>query len=67
MAIDKLKNGTALGAIFGLLVASSGVSWIQSIVDTIIDVVPEDYQFKYIGYVVFGALGALAGYIIDKY
>lgn len=64
---DKLLNGSILGAIVGILIVSSSISWIQSFVTTITNLIPADYQFQYISYVVFGVIGLLVGYLLDKY
>jgi len=64
--VDKLLNGTILGTLMGVLIASSSIGWLQSIVSNIVAIVPADYQFQYIRYVLMGVLGAIAGYIIDK-
>lgn len=63
---DKVKNGTFLGLLFGLLLASSLIPWINSLVMTVVDSIPIEY-FKYMEYIVWGLIGSLAGYIIDKY
>lgn len=63
---DNLTNGLILGAIFGLLIASSNISWIQSIVTAVVDAIPVEYHFQYVSYVVWGFLGMLAGYIVDR-
>jgi len=63
---DDLKNGLVLGAIIGILIASSSISWIQSIVTSVTNLIPAEYQFEYAKYVVWGLLGLLAGYIIDR-
>jgi len=64
---DKVKNGTVLGLLFGILIASSDISWIQSIVTSTVDIIPTEYHFEYISYVTFALLGMISGYIIDKY
>lgn len=64
---DKVHNGTVLGLLFGLLLASSVIPWINSIVMFVVNYIPTAYQFAYIEYIVWGAIGALAGFILDKY
>jgi len=66
-ARDKVRNGVFLGLIFGLLLASSVIPWINSIVMFVINKIPTTYHFQYIEYVVWGLIGSLLGYIIDKY
>ena len=63
---DTLHNGSILGVLFGLLLASSSVSWIQSIVETIVNIIPVEYHFQYISYLVFGIIGFGIGYFIDR-
>ena len=64
---DRVKNGSVLGFLFGLLIASSSIPWIQSIVTTIVNLIPATYHFPYISYVTFGILGLCTGFIIDKW
>ena len=64
---DKVRNGAFLGMLFGLLLASSVIPWINSIVTYVVDFIPVGYTFPYIEYVTWGLIGLLAGYIIDKY
>ena len=66
-ARDKVHNGAFLGMLFGLLLASSNITWINSIVTYVVDFIPVSYTFSYIEYVVWGLIGLLAGYIVDKY
>ena len=61
---DSLYGGAILGTIVGLLVASSSISWIQSIVTTVTNIFP---SFQYNSYIVFGLIVMIAGYINDKY
>ncbi len=64
---DKTRNGSFLGVLFGLLIASSNISWIQSIVTWAVDLIPVAYHFEYISYVLFGILGLIVGYGIDRW
>ena len=64
---DKVKNGVFLGTIFGLLVASSSITWIQSIVTAIVNIIPEEYHVSYIKYLVFAFIGSIVGYATDKW
>lgn len=65
---DRVRNGTYLGIVFGLLVASSDITWIQSIVTSIVGTLPENYQsVKFIDYVLFGLIGGGLGYFVDKF
>ena len=67
---DDLKNGLVLGAIIGLLIADSSTLWIQTIVTTITELMPMSIQdavsMKWLPYVVFGVLGSLIGYFVDR-
>lgn len=63
---DKCKNGTFLGLLFGLLLASSLIPWINSIVMAVVDQIPIEH-FPYMEYIVWGLIGAITGYIIDRY
>lgn len=65
---DSLINGAVLGLIIGVLIASSNISWISSIVDTIIGFLSEDFQsLTYVRYFVIGIIGLGAGIIVDRY
>lgn len=63
---DKMWNGMLIGTLLGVLVASSSISFIQSIVSTVNGIIPLAYQFQYSSYVIFGLLGFILGWIIDK-
>lgn len=65
-ASDNLLNGTVLGVVIGLLIASSNIAWIQSIVSTIVNLIPSQYHFDNISYVVIGSIGAIVGYLVDR-
>lgn len=64
---DKVRNGTLLGILFGLLLASSVIPWINSIVMFVVNYIPSTYHFPYIEYLVWGILGGFLGYAIDRW
>ena len=63
---DGLLNGLSLGLCFGILLASSDISWIQSIVTAVVNIIPVEYHYQYIDYTTFGLLGMGIGYFIDR-
>ena len=68
MAKDNIWNGVILGAVIGVLIASSEISFITSIVDFVMKVIPEQYAtLTYMKYIVFGVVGGIVGAIVDRY
>lgn len=65
-ARDKVRNGTFLGVLFGLLLASSAIPWINDIVMWAVENIPIPY-FQYMEYVVWGIIGGILGFIVDKW
>ena len=63
---DNLLNGVVLGAGIGVLIASSEISWIQSLVGYMTNLIPAQYHFQYIEYALLGLIGGITGYIIDR-
>jgi hypothetical protein len=66
---DNLLNGIGLGVAFGALVATSNISWIQSTVNSIMSAIPVTYiswAGDYAKMAVFGGIGALVGYFLDR-
>lgn len=66
---DSQINGILLGAVTGVLVASSNISFVKSIVDMVMSVVPTSWNitgsmFPF-SYLVFGVLGLVVGWFID--
>jgi hypothetical protein len=65
---DNLLNGAIVGAIMGVLLASSSFSWAQSIVTAVTGWIPSTWT-SWAGtsanYVVFGLLGGIIGYVMD--
>lgn len=59
-------NGQLIGALLGILFASSSIAFIQTIVLTVNGLIPAAYQFQYIQYVIFAILGFIIGWIVDK-
>lgn len=66
---DNLINGAIFGAIFGYLIATSSVGWIQNIVASVMGVIPSSWTWlTSLGYakeIVFAFLGAVIGYALD--
>ena len=63
---DNLLNGTVLGVLFGFLVASSNLLWIQSIITSIVNIIPVTYHFQYMEYFIMAGLFGIIGYLIDR-
>ena len=63
---DKMWNGALIGAIMGFLIANTSISFIQSIITSITNLIPTAYQFQYISSILFAIIGALIGWYCDK-
>ena len=63
---DNLKNGTILGVLFGFLIASSSIVWIQSLITTVVNFIPLNYHFQYIEYFIMASIGGVIGYFVDR-
>jgi hypothetical protein len=64
---DDWKNGVGFGALFGALVASSSLTWIVSIVNSIMSIFPDTWNTTTYKYLIFAGIGAIVGYFIDKH
>ncbi len=64
---DNILNGTILGALLGVLLASSNISFLHTAVMWVTNLIPSQYHF-FAGfeYLVWGVIGAIAGHIIDR-
>ena len=65
---DNLLNGVILGAVAGVLIASSNLSFIQAIVTPVMSAVERyvTWAGTYKEELVFGLIGALVGYFLDR-